>query len=45
VAARHGGRLSAAPAGAGGRVVLDLPAAAPARLARRDAAAPAEIVA
>jgi signal transduction histidine kinase len=45
VAARHGGRLTAAPAGAGARVVLDLPAAAPVRLARRDAAAPPEIVA
>jgi signal transduction histidine kinase len=45
VAARHGGRLTAAPAGAGARVVLDLPAAAPIRLARRDAAAPPEIVA
>ncbi len=45
VAARHGGRLTAAPAGAGARMVLDLPAAAAARLARRDAAAPPEIVA
>jgi signal transduction histidine kinase len=45
VAHRHGGRLTAAPAGAGARVVLDLPAAAPIRLARRNAAAPPEIVA
>jgi signal transduction histidine kinase len=45
VAARHGGRLTTAPAGAGARVVLDLPAAAPVRRTRREAAAPPEIVA
>jgi signal transduction histidine kinase len=45
VAFRHGGRLTAAPAGGGARVVLDLPVAGPLRVARRDAAAPPEIVA
>jgi signal transduction histidine kinase len=45
VAADHGGRLTAAPASAGARLVLELPAAAPAVLSRRRAVAPPEIVA
>jgi signal transduction histidine kinase len=45
VAEEHGGRLAPAPASAGARLVLELPAAAPAVLSRRRAAAPPEIVA
>ena len=45
VAEDHGGRLMAAPAAAGARLVLELPAAAPAVLSRRRAVAPPEIVA
>jgi signal transduction histidine kinase len=41
IAARHGGRLSAAPAAQGARLVLELPAARPATARRRASGAPA----